>query len=499
MKCCLILQRTFAIIGNAIAAELKNRGVDEFCVFTDLRRSEEYLKKQKEVKYTSLLVEEDIHKKMKNEKLDLRYLKYLEEKYGIPTLWEYITPDRTFMMGIPPHQYRINPNPMYGHEELLKCLQIRFRTIIDWLEKEKPDILLCAPVGAMSTLILYHVAKKMGIKVINIDFGRIKNRITLSEDYTTLTYAEELFKKIQGKECEPKYRKEAAALLKEIRNQKASYQPQLGRYNSLKEIKFLKPKNFLKSATFFAKSIIGYLKRPYKDDYLTEIPWIVIKDKLIRVLRNIRGFSDLYGKPDWNENFCYYQLHLEPEIAISVLAPFYPDQIHLIKQIARSLPVGFKLYVREHRDMANYRPRAFYKELNKIPNVKLIDPSVDLFELLEKAKLVFTITSTAGWEAALLGKQVITFGHVFYNALSSVIHCEKIEKLPYLIKERLDLAADDEELLNYLSALLEESVPSNLFQIWFIESIDLQKIKDNQGLKDLAGFIVRKINFKPLH
>jgi hypothetical protein len=494
MKACLILQRSFAIIGNAIAAELKKHGVDEFCAFTDLRRSEKYLKEQKEVIYTSLIVEEDIHKNLRNEKLDLQYLKYLEEKYGIPTLWEYITPDRTFMMGIPPQQYSISPTPIYNHEELLRCLQLRFRIFIDWLEKEKPDFLLCTPVGSMSTLILYHVAKKMGIKVIDIEFGRIKNRITLSENYETMTFTENLFKKIRNKEYKSPYHDQAADLLKEMRDLKASYQPQLSQYKSFKEIKFLKPKNFLKSAAFFTKSTINYLKRPSKDDYLTEVPWITVKNKLIRALRNIRGYSDLYNKPDWNEDFCYYQLHLEPEIAISVLAPFYPNQILLIKQIARSLPVGFKLYVREHRDMVNYRPRAFYKELNKIPNVKLVAPSVDLFDLLKKAKLVTTITSTAGWEAALLGKQVITFGHVFYNALSSsVTHCEKIEDLPYLVKSKLNLRADNEELVDYLSALIEESVEFDLFSVWFLKGADPKTVGNNPGIRNLTSYIADKL------
>lgn len=496
MKGCLILQRYFAIIGNALAAELKELGVNELCAFIFLRRAEEYVKNQKEVKYTSLLVEEDLHKKLESEKLDLGYLKYLEENYGIPTLWEYITPDRTFMMQIPPKQYSENPAPLYSHEELLKCLQIRFREIISWLEKEKPDFLLCTPVGSMSGLILYHAAKKMGIPTLTIEFSRIKDFITLSRDNKTLTFAVELFKKIRsGAYKSPRFG-EAEKLLKEMRQRgKVEYQPQLKNFDARKELRWLLPKNFLRAVLFLIKSTFDYLRSPYKNDYTAETPWTFLKNKAVRLARTLYGYSDFYERPDWNENFCYYQLHLEPEIAISVLAPFQSDQTVLIRQIARSLPAGFKLYVREHRDMVGFRPRSFYQKIKNIPNVRIISPEIDLFELMEKAKLVTAITSTAGFEAALLGKPVITFGDVFYNVLSSVKRCCAIEDLPQLIKNQLEKTEDNRgELTNFVAALIEESVEFNLFSNWFIDGPRPENLRDNPGIKQLARLILQKLS-----
>lgn len=494
MKGCIILQRSFSAVGNSIAYELQKRyGITEFCGMVFLRRAYNFINDQKDVTYTSILFEEEMHKQLQNERLDYAYLNHLEKTYGIPTLWEYITPDRTFLMGIPPKEYSIYPTPIYNHEELLRCLQLRFRTIIAWLGKEKPDFLICTLVGAMSTMILYHVAKKMGIKVITIDFGRLNNKVILTEDYKTFTFVETLFTKIQNKEYYSEYQDEAAKLLEEIRTKHISYQPQLSKPQPFKELKFFVPKNFIRGIVFLIKLISDYVKTPHKSDYTIETPWDFIRNKTIRVARNIRGHSDLYDKPNWSENFCYYQLHLEPELAISVFAPFYSDQIWLIRQIARSLPVGFKLYVREHRDMVRHRPRAFYKRLKTIPNVKLIPPEVDLFELINKSKLVSVITSTAGWEAALLGKPVITFGNVFYNKLTSVTRCEKIEDLPYIIKKSLESHGNDKELSHYLAAMLEESVDSDLFSLWFIEGADYQKIKDNPSVKNLTSYIAKKI------
>lgn len=495
MKGCIILQRSFAIIENALVNELKtNHGISEFCGVVFLRRTYDFINNQTDIQYTSLLFEEELHNRFKDEKLDYEYLKKMEETYGIPTLWEYITPDRTFMMGIPPKEYSVNPTPIYSHEELLKCLQLRLRIFTEWLEEQKPDFLICPLVGAMSTMVIYHVAKKMGIRVINIDFGRLHNKVILSEDYTTFTFIEKLFKSIQNKEYRSLHKKEAIKLLEDIRTEHLSYQPQLSQHRQFKELKFLSYKNLTRGIIFFVKSLFDYIKNPHKNDYTEKTPWDFIRNKVVRVARNIRGYSNLYDEPNWEENFCYYQLHLEPELAISVFAPFYSDQIWLVRQIARSLPVGFKLYVREHRDMVNYRPRSFYETLRKIPNVKLIAPKVDLFELIAKSKLVFVITSTAGWEAVLLGKPVITFGNVFYNKFSSVTRCEKIEMLPQIIKSSLNLRGNDGEIVDYLSAMLEESVDLDLFSMWFIKgAANYKEIKNDRGIKDLASYIAQKV------
>jgi len=132
--------------------------------------------------------------------------------------------------------------------------------------------------------------------------------------------------------------------------------------------------------------------------------------------------------------------------------------------------------------------------LKKIQNVKIIPPHIDLFELLAKAKLVTVITSTAGFEAALLGKPVITFGDASYNRISSVIRCEKIENLPHLIKNALGMEINQDELINYVSALLEESADYDLFSNWFIDGADYQKIKNSPGIKNLTAYIATKLN-----
>ena len=60
--------------------------------------------------------------------------------------------------------------------------------------------------------------------------------------------------------------------------------------------------------------------------------------------------------------------------------------------------------MKEHSVALNTRPRAFYRELRRIPAVRLISPFADNFKLISGADLVVTVTGTAAYEASLLGQ-----------------------------------------------------------------------------------------------
>ena len=62
MKICFLLQRGFALIGHALAQILQDKhGINEFCGYVYLRSSYDFLVSQPDVKYTKLLLDEDIH------------------------------------------------------------------------------------------------------------------------------------------------------------------------------------------------------------------------------------------------------------------------------------------------------------------------------------------------------------------------------------------------------------------------------------------------------
>jgi capsule polysaccharide export protein KpsC/LpsZ len=154
---------------------------------------------------------------------------------------------------------------------------------------------------------------------------------------------------------------------------------------------------------------------------------------------------------------------VEPELALLTNAPFVRDQFALIVNIAQSLPADMRLYVKEHPVMLSRgrRPLSYYREMSAVPNVRLVD--ADMHTLLSNAEAVVTITGTAGLEALLLGKPVVTLGNVFYNDAEGLIeHTTDVTALPSILKRVAAQRRNEEQMIHYITALLDESIELNL-------------------------------------
>ena len=98
------------------------------------------------------------------------------------------------------------------------------------------------------------------------------------------------------------------------------------------------------------------------------------------------------------------------------------NELSLIEAISKSLPVSWKLYVKEHPNMVGHRSFDFYKNAIKFHNVKLVnlDTYIDSKPWIEKSMGIVTITGSTAFEAAMLNKPAIVFGNVCFNVLSNI-------------------------------------------------------------------------------
>lgn len=76
--------------------------------------------------------------------------------------------------------------------------------------------------------------------------------------------------------------------------------------------------------------------------------------------------------------------------------------------------------VKEHPSATALQPLSFYRELAAMPNVELVAPELNAKVLARKAIGVICLTSTLGFEAALLNKPVIAMGDVLYGYFPNV-------------------------------------------------------------------------------
>ena len=78
---------------------------------------------------------------------------------------------------------------------------------------------------------------------------------------------------------------------------------------------------------------------------------------------DLPSLEDLEGK-----RFIFFPLSTEPE-SLQMLSPEYFYQLAFITSIARDLPVGVYLVVKEHLAAVGRRPKDFYGQIMEFKNV----------------------------------------------------------------------------------------------------------------------------------
>lgn len=140
-----------------------------------------------------------------------------------------------------------------------------------------------------------------------------------------------------------------------------------------------------------------------------------------------------------------FTLQYEPENSTTIRAYPFSNQICVIENLAKALPLGVYLVVKEHRGNQGYRKARDYRDIWYLPNVKLVPPEYPVNELIKNSLGVITLTSRMGWEALVLGKNVIGLGTTFYSLLDEV-------KKPHswaVLRELLRQSAEDDSNVGF--------------------------------------------------
>lgn len=162
-------------------------------------------------------------------------------------------------------------------------------------------------------------------------------------------------------------------------------------------------KGHSKASHYYLHDELRFIVKQWRDARRMQAPGLVSQ-------------AQLAGRP-----YVYLPLQVDPEMGYQGQSPEYFYQHSAIMSVARDLPAGVVLAVKEHFPALGRRPANFYDQLRDLKNVALVDIRENGLELIRGAAAVVSITGTAGQEAAVLGKPVITFGrHNIYNILPHV-------------------------------------------------------------------------------
>lgn len=289
----------------------------------------------------------------------------------------------------------------------------------------KPSVIISGFDGFQSSMSLA-VAKKLSVPWFALSFSVMPRGLT---GFASGMNTSSTFSALSGSQCAIRTLAERTLLEFEAGRLLA---PSIKTENNIKTIINLLPTRILNLFSALKENITGqsdkFSRRPVSrsvTDYFRR------RLNLIRLPRQ----SLLKTPPD--TPYLFIGLHMQPEMAIDVWAPFYADQFNVIEAIARSSPPTHRLLVKLHKiDADNYSPMQLH-QLARLPGVELVSPFASSRQFIEKASLILSIQGTITLEAALLGRPVLVFGETVYTDLPSVTKVGRITDLPEQIRSKL--------------------------------------------------------------
>ena len=340
----------------------------------------------------------------------------------------------------------------FTRKEILSILEHDCKFFEKVLNESNPDFLIIKLADFHRSHLLVELCRAKGIKVLMLIASRLgfrsyisssitesKNHVNVKNNEKSITFSElqEYFKKINKSKQYLKI--ESGGIGLSVKD---------------KIIAFLK---------WIFQTYDNEYRKIY--DHFGVTLFQVLKNKIIEeITRNIRySFLEKNSikNPLFKEKFIYFPLHVQPERNLDIDAPYYANQLDVIENIARSLPIQYKLYVKEHQTMKfrHWRQTSFYNSVLNLANVTLIHPLSNSLEIIKNCSLIITIAGTTGVEAALYQKPSIVLADVSYSNLSCVKKINNFEELPGAIEELLALDVDPNEIRNFL-----QSEEQNSFQ-----------------------------------
>lgn len=408
-----------------IAKYLKDKYDAEYFAITDYSEQlEKFFDKQNILNFNKIWsYRENVF--LRNKKPDLEYLEKFEKTNNI-NLWKIAYSERVF--------YKYNKYHRFDANEILEILEYECKFFEKVLDEIQPNFLIIKMVDYHHGELLSQICKNRGIKILTMSPTRFGNRYMITEEAGLLDEKyEQIYDDSKNKNS------------KELKNYIREYSSQQIKHG--KKFKSSKSVQFKASIRFFVKVCNNKYRKYIFHTGRTRFR--VLKNEVQLMINRFFRYNFLNNNAikeiKKDEKFLYFTLHSEPERALLFPAPYYMNQLNVIQNIAKSIPIGFKLYVKEHptQRIFGWRDQTWYKEILKLPNVELLHPKISNDDLLEKCSLTISIGGTVGLESAFFNKPSIVFADVIYSNLDSVEKVENFaqlsEKIELLLKSKINI------------------------------------------------------------
>jgi hypothetical protein len=161
----------------------------------------------------------------------------------------------------------------------------------------------------------------------------------------------------------------------------------------------------------------------------------------------------------------FYPLHQEPEATLNYMSAFYSNQVATIENILKCMTPQQVLVVKEHPVDKGSLLRGKFRRIRKEnSSLYYLPAEIHGREVLARASRVVTLTSTVGWEAAIIGKPVYVLGQIFFDHCDRVVRVQDLDQLRDLLRAAPVGSGDDRaELTEFVARMVAGSYPGNPF------------------------------------
>jgi hypothetical protein len=385
-------------------------------------------------------------------------LSQYEDRYG-ETLWNAATCDRRFMSGWKSY-FKNDYEPRCSEREILSRLQVACERIRQFFDEHAPTQLVGFTCVTYLEYLTVLEAKYRRIPMRNLRSVRVKNYVALDDGLLDPPSALKAAYVSAEYVPSPEGLAIARSVVETYRDRPMAYegvaQPSgdkpAGRADKLK----------IPKGAQYDRDTHGSSTHRHRFERRFIHP---VRASLMRrwVAKRYTTLNDLRSRP-----YAFFPLHLEPELALCLFSPAHTNQIEAARSLARALPAGYVLAIKDHPLGYNRRSISYYKKLLEIPNVRLVDPLLPAKEFVEGSQLIAIIGGSIGIEAALRGKPVLALSpctpYGIMGDTGMVRHASDMnrigEDLRLLLK---NYRYDEEKILRYLAACVDTSVPLNLY------------------------------------
>jgi hypothetical protein len=360
-------------------------------------------------------------------KVDWEKVKYIERKYNISLLYDVILTDR--QLG---KNFYISATKHHDSKISKKCsldisLNLCIKSFEYWeniINKYKINLIISYGAGwGLHARPLFIIAKNRKITIRNLVSARIRSLFYWAAD----EYGE-FNKKIKRDfdiEKKGNFRKKNIKNLKNILSSSSV------------------EKETIKSRTFFGllKKIIYYILMYFyryyknKEKFEQTQPLFEGLGYLLNGYINQKYINKIAEKKinskDLSSSF-FLPLQQVPE-STTIGLSFMHDQLNFVLETALRLPPQYKLIVKEHLYSIEGRSRDFYNSIKKLPNVIFAHNFIPGEYLISNCIGVITLSSSAAYESAVLGKPTIIFEKTPHiKKLQHVLWCRDFNELKRL-------------------------------------------------------------------